>query len=97
VLADNTIRCWGENFDGQLGNGNFVGFLPPDPSASNTATIVPVSVSGIVSASQVAAGQFHTCALLLNGNIMCWGRNDDGQLGNGTGIFSPTPVQVALP
>jgi alpha-tubulin suppressor-like RCC1 family protein len=97
VLADNTIRCWGENFDGQLGNGNFVGFVPPDPSASITSTIVPVTVSGIVSATQVAAGQFHTCSLLLNGSIMCWGDNSSGQLGDGTGIFSATPVQVALP
>ncbi|CAG1064876.1 hypothetical protein BAC1_00444 [uncultured bacterium] len=94
ALTNNTIRCWGENFDGQLGNGNFFGFFPPDPNASATSTVVPVGVSGISSAVEVAAGQFHSCARLFNGEIRCWGRNSSGQLGDGTGIFSSTPVRV---
>ena len=94
ALTNNTIRCWGENFDGQLGNGNFFGFFPPDPNASATSTVVPVGVSGISSAVEVAAGQFHSCARLFNGEIRCWGRNSSGQLGDGTGIFSATPVRV---
>ena len=96
VLDDNTVRCWGENFDGQLGNGTVAGFIPPNASASDTSTIVPVTVSGITSATQVATGQFHSCALLLSGQIMCWGMNSSGQLGNGTGVVSATPVQPIL-
>ncbi|MCC6503579.1 MAG: hypothetical protein IT362_10660 [Deltaproteobacteria bacterium] len=96
ALDDNTIRCWGENFDGQLGNGTVAGFIPPDPSASATSTIVPVTVSGITAATQVVTGQFHSCALLLNGTVMCWGRNSSGQLGDGTGVVAATPVEVTL-
>lgn len=97
VLDDNTVRCWGENVDGQLGNGTVAGFIPPHASASATSTIVPVSASGIISATQVATGQFHSCALLLNGSVMCWGKNSSGQLGDGTGVASATPVQTLLP
>lgn len=94
VLTDNTVWCWGENFDGQLGNGSFAGFFPPNPSASATSTIVPVAVSGINSATQITAGLFHSCALLASNSVMCWGRNSSGQLGNGTGVTSLTPVLV---
>lgn len=96
LLADNTIMCWGENFDGQLGNGSVIGFIPPHPSASSTSTIVPVAVSSISTASQVSLGQFHSCALLLNGTVRCWGKNSSGQLGDGTGLVSTTPVQTIL-
>ncbi len=94
LLTDNSVLCWGENADGQLGNGNFFGFIPPDGVFPATSTISPVFVSGISSASQVSAGQFHSCALLFTGQVMCWGRNTEGQLGDGTGVFSATPVQV---
>lgn len=96
LLTDNTISCWGENFDGQLGNGSVIGFIHPHPSASATSTIVPVAVSSINSAKQVATGQFHSCALLLNGTVRCWGKNSSGQLGDGTGFVSTTPVQTLL-
>lgn len=94
ILTDNSVLCWGENADGQLGNGNFFGFVPPDGVFPATSTIVPVAVSGLSSASQVAGGQFHSCARLFTGQVMCWGRNTSGQLGDGTGILSATPVRV---
>lgn len=97
VLDDNTVRCWGDNSDGQLGNGNFVGFTLPHPDAPATSTMKAVSAKDIISATQVATGQFHSCALLLDGSVMCWGKNSSGQLGDGTGIASSTPVQVLLP
>lgn len=84
VTNSGGIKCWGSNEFGQLGNGSFV----------NQTT--PISVSGINSGVlAVAVGDEHTCTVLTNGNVKCWGRNRFGQLGNG--LFSDsvtTPVDV---
>ena len=84
ALADGTLRCWGSNYSGQLGNG-MVGI--------NSST--PVTVSGITTAVAVSAGSTHTCAALADGTLRCWGRNEFGQLGNGTTINSSVPVTVS--
>src|SRR5439155_1017831 len=91
--ADGTVWCWGRNVDGQLGNGTRA---PVDcaqrgvPCGSST----PVQASGITGAVAVIAGGYHTCALFGDGSAQCWGRNDDGQLGDGTTTRSSTPVRV---
>jgi alpha-tubulin suppressor-like RCC1 family protein len=85
VLGDGTVRCWGANDAGQLGNG----------VVSAGATSTPVSVTGVTMAIAVAAGRDHSCALLVTGRVQCWGANDRGQLGNGTTTASPSPVTVA--
>jgi len=72
VLQSGSIKCWGRNNYGQTGNGNVI-----------TPQATPVTVIGITTAVNVASGQSHTCALLNNGTIQCWGRNDYGQFGNG--------------
>ena len=64
LLADGTMRCWGRNVDGELGN----------PSAQPGSS-VPVAVSGITGAAAITAGAFHTCAVLVDGTLRCWGRN----------------------
>lgn len=69
VLKDGTVRCWGLNVDGDLGNGT--------TADSN----VPVTVSGITNANTVAAGTEFTCALLSRGEVQCWGDDSAGQLG----------------
>jgi len=52
------------------------------------ATVVATTVD------RIAAGPFHTCALLKNHTVKCWGRNGEGQLGDGTAIDTATPVVV---
>lgn len=83
LLSDGTIKCWGSNSAGQLGNG----------TSSDSTT--PVSVSGITNASKISAGQDSTCAVLTDGSVKCWGYNTTGQLGNGTTSNSSTPTLVA--
>jgi alpha-tubulin suppressor-like RCC1 family protein len=87
VLADGTARCWGSNFSGELGDG------------TTTERHAPVDVSGISTATAIAAGTFnstgsHTCALLADRTVRCWGLNDYGQLGDGTTTTRLTPVAV---
>ena len=85
LLQDGTVRCWGgSGEDRRLGNG----------STSNSST--PVRVLNITNATQVSAGAVHTCALLQDGTVHCWGNNFSGQLGNGSREErSPIPVQVS--
>ncbi|MEW6684219.1 MAG: HYR domain-containing protein, partial [Nitrospirota bacterium] len=85
LLADGTVHCWGDNTYGELGDG-----------MNTPLSNVPVSVSGISTATAIAAGYDHTCALLADGTVHCWGRNGDGQLGDGTNApFSTVPVSVS--
>lgn len=62
VLADSTVRCWGENGSGQLGDGTL------------DASALPVLVADLTGVVQVAAGKGRSCALLQDGSVRCWGR-----------------------
>jgi serine/threonine protein kinase len=77
LLETGTVRCWGDNSQGQLGYGhtNDVG------DDEKPATAGDVDVGGPV--EQVAAGGSHTCALLATGHVRCWGSGADGRLGYG--------------
>ena len=90
LLADGTVWCWGENGKGQLGRSIDGGALQ-DP--------IPAPVVGLSGVKQVAAGNFHSCALLADGLLLCWGQNDHGQTGRGAGgaLIEPSPGLVALP
>jgi alpha-tubulin suppressor-like RCC1 family protein len=83
--------CWGEAFNGQLGNGQ-------DGSGNNSP--VPVKVLGNRSFQLVAGGASHTCGILVDDSAWCWGRNDSGQIGNGesgnTNSVVPEPVNGGL-
>jgi len=59
------------------------------------ASAVPVTVTGLTGVVDIDAGSQHTCAALANGTVHCWGRNSDGELGNGTNTSSNVPVQVS--
>ena len=84
VLRDSTLRCWGANESGQLGDGSISNFSE-----------VPVVVRGLSGARAVGGGDAFSCALLSDGSVQCWGDNQQGQLGIGTSSAgSPLPVRV---
>jgi alpha-tubulin suppressor-like RCC1 family protein len=86
-LTDGRVACWGRNGSGQLGNGLL-------PSAAQSTPSFVVGISNAISVS-AAARSYHTCALLNDGKVKCWGYNRTGQLGNGSTVSSSEPVFVA--
>lgn len=79
IKTDNSLLCWGINAAGQ------VGVDTSDKCAENTPCArSPTEVSGIKNVSSVSLGTGHTCALEQDGDLWCWGRNREGQLGIGT-------------
>ena len=83
-----TVSCWGNNFWGQLGNGQ--------REDISSVSVPPVQVLGITDATAVAAGEGHSCALHRDGTISCWGRNNWGQLGNGNEASSVLPLKIQV-
>jgi alpha-tubulin suppressor-like RCC1 family protein len=78
------VVCWGAGAQGQIGNGQM---------AANNNMGQPVL--GITDAISISAGANHTCAVRLNGRVVCWGNNAGGQIGNGTmGAPVPMPTEV---
>jgi alpha-tubulin suppressor-like RCC1 family protein len=81
LLSDRTLKCWGLNDFGELGYGNTVTI--GDDELPSSVGPVSVSVTPGVAPIAVAAGDFHTCALLSDGSVRCWGSTLDGELGYG--------------
>jgi alpha-tubulin suppressor-like RCC1 family protein len=81
------VECWGDNAFGELGV----------PGLASSSTPVAAQLPAGWHAVAVAVGEDHTCALLADGGIGCWGRDQFGQLGDGAGDTGPGPVRVALP
>lgn len=77
LLEEGTVRCWGKAEYGALGYGNRVDI--GDDEAPAKAGNVPVGGKAV----QIAAGGFHTCALLDTGSVRCWGSGEGGELGYG--------------
>jgi alpha-tubulin suppressor-like RCC1 family protein len=95
LLAGGTVTCWGENFYGQLGNATNTGNTADDSTSANPT---PTAVAGLTGVTQIAAGAWHTCALLATGIVTCWGSNLYGQLGNATnaGTTNPNATRTAV-
>lgn len=77
LLEGGEVRCWGDNRYGQLGLGHTQVIGDNETPASTPKLPLPKTVT------QIVAGKYHTCALLKNHDLMCWGFNDKGQLGLG--------------
>jgi len=82
LLSDGTLKCWGDNGDGQLGT----------PSTLQSKT--PMTVPGLTGVQSVESGPYHTCAILQGGALKCWGYNASGQLGDGSKTTRYAPVDV---
>ena len=78
-LADNKTKCWGRNDHGQLGLGDTAGRgASPGEMGSE---LPPVDVGTGRTVQGLAVGGLHTCALLDDFSVKCWGSASDGQLG----------------
>ncbi len=78
ILNDDSLRCWGENSDGQLGYNDV---LVRGATAGSMASLPSVNLGTGRTAKKLALGSQHTCAILDNDTVKCWGKNSDGQLG----------------
>jgi alpha-tubulin suppressor-like RCC1 family protein len=82
LLSDATVKCWGANQSGQLGDG------------TRTGRLTAVAVRGLAGVTGVSASYGTTCASLADGTARCWGGNEAGQLGDGTTTARSLPVAV---
>ena len=90
ILDNGDLKCWGWDYYGQLGDGG-----------TNTDTNAPSSTAIDLgtgrTAVAVSAGAYHTCAILDNGDLKCWGWDDYGQLGDGgTNTATNAPSSTAI-
>ena len=84
LVPPGLVYCWGANFNGELGS----------TTVTSSSSASPVYVSGLSGVTALTGGSYHTCALLPDGSVTCWGENGDGRLGNGSVANSTMPVPV---
>ena len=85
LMADASLRCWGDNSDAERGRG-----------AQSTQELAG-PVKDLAPVADVAVGADHVCVLAKDGTPWCWGSNHDGQIGDGTNDRRTTPVKVSIP
>jgi alpha-tubulin suppressor-like RCC1 family protein len=83
LMTDKTLKCWGSNWEGRLGDGT---------TTATTDTSGPVSVLGLSDVAAVAVGSAHACAVVSSGKVYCWGQWESGQLGIDLGINDITEI-----
>jgi alpha-tubulin suppressor-like RCC1 family protein len=94
IRDDGTVVCWGNNGSGQLGVGDAVN----RGDAPGELPTTPVALGAGRTATAMTAGDNHTCALLDDGSVMCWGYNSHGQLGVGdTAHRGDNPGELPTP
>jgi alpha-tubulin suppressor-like RCC1 family protein len=83
LMADATVRCWGSNYGGMLGNG-----------ADNGSASTPSPVAGLSGVQRIHADYTDSCAQLSDGSVRLWGANNNGQLGDGTITGRAVPTET---
>lgn len=78
--------CWGSNYEGQIGDSSGVGYDG-----------APAKVNGGLHATRIVAGEEHSCALLTNDQLWCWGYDERGQLGDGNATSPLQPSRISTP
>ena len=86
ILNDDSLKCWGENTYGQLGDGTTTDRNAP----------VSVDLGQGRTARQIAAGEGHSCAILDDNSLKCWGNNTSGELGVGDTTRRTSPTAVSF-
>lgn len=90
VIDDaDALWCWGSNADGQL-------MLEPDGMGFDGYTLVPVPIEVGAGILAVAGGVTHTCVLTDAAQVLCWGTNSEGQIGDGTTNYAFEPQVAAV-
>ena len=84
ITTDPSLVCWGHNSMGQLGQ------IRTEVEASMKPLVVDLPAAPL----DVSVDELHSCAVLVDGSVWCWGSNSFGQLGNGATENSDTPVKV---
>ena len=78
LLDNNTVKCWGHNILGQLGQNNVIDYGTDDNQMNSLSAI---SLGRTAKSIVTGLGSNHTCAVLSNDTVKCWGNNWKGQLG----------------
>lgn len=82
LLNGGSVRCWGDNLFGQLGDG------------SQNKSAKPLAVPGLSDVQQLAVGKFQTCALMADATVQCWGSGGvNAQAGTVINLLEPTPIE----
>lgn len=82
LMVDGSVFTWGENEQGQLGDGSY------------TTRSTPARIAATQTGIAIAAGKAHSLVLQKDGSVLAWGTNENGELGDDTDFNSPDPVQV---
>jgi alpha-tubulin suppressor-like RCC1 family protein len=88
TLDDGTAKCWGNNASDKLGVG---------PVGTRSSTALPIlddAGQPLVGILRIEAGNAHTCVALQANEVLCWGRNNNGQIGDGTTTTAAAPTAV---
>ncbi|MGH3944688.1 MAG: VWA domain-containing protein, partial [Pseudonocardiaceae bacterium] len=96
LLNDGTVAAWGSDVEGQGGYSQG-GRVHPTPQKVHAVGSKNEDGKELTDVIALAAGWYHSLALLADGTVAAWGLNDYGQLGDGTNTKQPTPVKVIDP
>ena len=88
LTSEGRLFTWGRNDNGQLGDGTTVSKSTPTEITSR------ISLATEDKIIQVSLGEYHSAALTSEGRLFTWGRNDNGQLGDGTTVSKSTPTEI---